>query len=442
MGLTLGFHIILACIGIAMPTMVLLAEYIGLRRTNSVALLLAQRWSRVLGVLVAVGAVTGTVLSFEMGLLWPGLMRQYGAVLGIPFGFEGVFFLLEAVFTAVYIYGWKYLSGWKHFWTGVPIAVSGIGGAMSVVAVNSWMNQPGGFQLANGQITQIRPWQVFFNHASAYETPHMILAAYMVTGFLAASVYAAGILRGRRDRYHFTGFAIPFGVAALLTPVQLVVGDTAARAVAADQPVKFAAMEYVSQTSGHVPEYLGGIYLNGRVYGGLKIPDMDSLLVGFTPATRVIGWESVPADLRPPSPTLIHLSFDAMVGLGTLLLLAALCCLLAYWRRRALPKAKLFWLLGLVCGPAAVIAMECGWIVTEIGRQPWVVYQQLKTANAVTTNNVVPTLTAIVVLYACLGVGTILLLRRMSRRWTAADGPDVRGPLVDQFPLRLRRRRP
>jgi cytochrome d ubiquinol oxidase subunit I len=442
MGSTLGFHIILACIGIAMPTMVLLAEYIGLRHNNSVALLLAQRWSRVLGVLVAVGAVTGTVLSFEMGLLWPGLMRQYGAVLGIPFGFEGVFFLLEAVFTAIYIYGWKRIGGWRHFWTGVPIAVSGIGGAMSVVAVNSWMNQPGGFQLVNGQITQVEPWQVFFNHASAYETPHMILAAYLVSGFLAASVYAAGILRGRRDRYHLTGFTIPFAVAAILTPVQLVVGDTAARAVAADQPVKFAAMEYVSRTSGHVPEYLGGIYLNGRVYGGLRIPNMDSILVGFSPATRVIGWDSVPATLRPPSITLIHLSFDAMVGLGTLLLLPALWCLLAYWRRRALPTTRLFWLLGLVCGPAAVIAMECGWIVTEIGRQPWVVYQQLKTADAVTTNNVVPTLTGIVVLYACLGVGTIMLLRTMSRRWRTSDsqnGSAVRGPLDDQFLHAVRR---
>jgi cytochrome d ubiquinol oxidase subunit I len=413
-----------------------------LRHNNSVALLLAQRWSRVLGVLVAVGAVTGTVLSFEMGLLWPGLMRQYGAVLGIPFGFEGVFFLLEAVFTAIYIYGWKRIGGWRHFWTGVPIAVSGIGGAMSVVAVNSWMNQPGGFQLVNGQITQVEPWQVFFNHASAYETPHMILAAYLVSGFLAASVYAAGILRGRRDRYHLTGFTIPFAVAAILTPVQLVVGDTAARAVAADQPVKFAAMEYVSRTSGHVPEYLGGIYLNGRVYGGLRIPNMDSILVGFSPATRVIGWDSVPATLRPPSITLIHLSFDAMVGLGTLLLLPALWCLLAYWRRRALPTTRLFWLLALVCGPAAVIAMECGWIVTEIGRQPWVVYQQLKTADAVTTNNVVPTLTGIVVLYACLGVGTIMLLRTMSRRWRTSDsqnGSAVRGPLDDQFLHAVRR---
>jgi cytochrome d ubiquinol oxidase subunit I len=427
-----------------MPTIVLLAEFVGLRQSNPVALLLARRWSQALGVLVAVGAVTGTVLSFEMGLLWPGLMRQYGSVLGLPFGFEGVFFLLEAVFTAIYIYGWRRLGGWSHFWTGVPIAVSGIGGAMSVVSVNSWMNQPGGFEMVNGRITQVRPWQVFFNHASAYETPHMILAAYLVSGFLAASIYAAGFLRGRRDRYHRTGFAIPFAVAASLTPVQLLIGDTAARAVAADQPVKFAAMEYVSRTSGHVPEYLGGIYFNGRVYGGLRIPSMDSLLVGFSPNTRVIGWDSVPASLRPPSPTLIHLCFDAMVGLGTLMLIPGLWGLLAYWRRRELPNTKVFWMLGLICGPAAVIAMECGWIVTEIGRQPWVVYQRLTTAQAATANDVVPTLTAIVVLYTGLGVATIMLLRRMSRRWRAIDSDNAAGvpdPLVDHLdPLAGRRR--
>jgi cytochrome bd ubiquinol oxidase subunit I len=243
MATTLGFHIILACLGIAFPTIVLLAEFVGLRRSNVVALMLARRWSQAMGVLVAVGAVTGTVLSFEMGLLWPGLMRQYGAVLGFPFGVEGLFFFLEAIFTAIYLYGWRRLPGWAHFWTGVPIAVSGIFGAMSVIAVNSWMNQPGGFTASGGRITSIDPWQVYFNHAALYEMPHMILAAYMVTGFLVAGVYAAGIWRGRRDRYHYTGFALGFVPAAVLTPFQIFVGDTAARAIASDQPVKFASME-------------------------------------------------------------------------------------------------------------------------------------------------------------------------------------------------------
>jgi cytochrome d ubiquinol oxidase subunit I len=418
MATTLGFHIILASLGIALPTIVLLAEFIGLRRPDRVALLLARRWSQAMGVLVAVGAVTGTVLSFEMGLLWPGLMRQYGAVLGLPFGIEGLFFFLEAIFTAIYLYGWRRLPGWAHWWTGVPIAVSGILGAMSVIAVNSWMNQPGGFTERNGRITSVNTWQVFFNHAAIYEMPHMILAAYMVSGFTVAGVYAAGILRGRRDRYHYTGFALGFVPAAVLTPFQIFVGDTAARAIAADQPVKFAAMEYVPQTSRHVPEWLGGAYVNGHVYGGLRIPDMDSLLVGFGPGTQVTGWDTVPPADRPPVVWLIHLSFDVMVGLGFLLLLAGLWALYEWWRHRRLPRQRLFWLAGAVSGLAAIVAMECGWVVTEVGRQPWVVYQLQTTAAAATTNGgVIASLSIVIVLYAVLGALTIVILRVLARRW-------------------------
>src|SRR5580658_1764052 len=201
MATTLGFHIILACFGIAFPTIVLVAEYRGLRRSDDVALLLARRWSQVLGVLVAVGAVTGTVLSFEMGLLWPGLMRQYGSVLGVPFGVEGLFFFLEAIFAGIYLWGWRRLPGWAHWWSGVPIAVSGIFGAISVIAVNAWMNTPGGFTEKNGRIASVDVWQVFFPRSAIYEMPHMVLAAYMVAGFSVASVYAVGILRGRRARY-------------------------------------------------------------------------------------------------------------------------------------------------------------------------------------------------------------------------------------------------
>jgi cytochrome d ubiquinol oxidase subunit I len=429
MATSLGFHIILACIGIALPTIVLIAEFIGLRWSNPVAMTLARRWSQAMGVLVAVGAVTGTVLSFEMGLLWPGLMRRYGEVLGLPFGVEGLFFFLEAIFTAIYLYGWRRLRGWAHFWSGIPIAISGIFGAMSVVAVNSWMNQPGGFTERGGAVVSVDPWQVFFNHAATYEMPHMVLAAYMVTGFLVAGVYAAGVLRGRRDRYHYTGFAIGFVPAAVLTPFQIFVGDVAARAIATDQPVKFAAMEYVPHTSTHVPEWLGGVYVNGHVYGGIRIPSMDSLLVGFSPRTKVIGWDSVPASQRPPVVWLIHLCFDVMVGLGSLLLLVGLWAAFIWWRRRRLPNHRLFWLLGAVGGLAAVAAMECGWVVTEVGRQPWVVYRRMTTADAVTTNGgVAVTLTLMLVVYAVLGVATVLILRMLARRWRGSDGQESAVP--------------
>jgi cytochrome d ubiquinol oxidase subunit I len=422
MATTLGFHIILACLGIALPSIMLLAEFIGLRRRDATALRLARRWSQAMAVLVAVGAVTGTVLSFEMGLLWPGLMHRYGAVLGFPFGVEGLFFFLEAIFAGIYLWGWQRLGGWAHWWSGVPIALSGIFGAMSVIAVNSWMNQPGGFTERGGRIVSINAWQVFFNRAAIYEMPHMILAAYMVTGFLVAGVYAVGILRGRRDRYHYTGFALGFVPAALLTPFQIFVGDTAARAIANDQPVKFASMEYVPRTSRHVPEWLGGAFVNGRVYGGVRIPDLDSLLAGFGPGTRVTGWDSVPAAERPPVVWLIHLCFDVMVGLAFLLLLAGLWALYEWWRRRRLPPQRPFWWAGAASGVAAVAAMECGWVVTEVGRQPWVVYRLQTVAAAATTNGgVLTSLSLIIVVYAVIGAATIVILRMLSRRWRRGD---------------------
>jgi cytochrome d ubiquinol oxidase subunit I len=259
--------------------------------------------------------------------------------------------------------------------------------------------------------------------------PHMILAAYMVTGFTVAGVYAAGILSGRRDRYHFTGFALGFVPAAILTPFQIFVGDTAARAIAADQPVKFAAMEYVERTSRHVPEWLGGVYANGHIYGGLKIPDLDSLLVGFGPGTRVTGWDSVPPAFRPPVAWLIHLCFDAMVGLGFLLLAAGGWALYEWWRRRRLPRQRAFWAAGAVSGVAAITAMECGWVVTEVGRQPWVVYRLQTTAEAATANGgVITSLSLVIVVYALLGSTTILILRVLARRWRRSDSLEAAVP--------------
>ena len=295
MGSSLGFHIILACFGIAFAAVTMTAEWIGIRRGDAAALLLARRWSKVMAVLVAVGAVSGTVLSYEMGLLWPGLMGRFGAAIGFPFSMEGIFFFLEAIFVGVYLYGWRRLPPWAHWWSGMPIVVSGMLGAMSVVAANSWMNSPAGYTLSHGKITSVDPVSVFFNASTPYETAHMVLAAYMVTGFVVAGVYAVGLLRGRRDRYHRLGFAIPFTIAGIAAPLQVMMGDIIARFIAHNQPVKFAAMEYVSTTTRDAPEWLGGILINGHVYFGASIPAFDSILVGFNPHTQVIGWDSVPA---------------------------------------------------------------------------------------------------------------------------------------------------
>jgi len=431
MAFTLGFHIVLACLGVALPATILVAHFIGLKKHDHDAIELAQRWSKAMAVTFAVGAVTGTVLSFEFGLLWPHFMERFGAAFGIAFGIEGLFFFLEAIFLAIYIYGWKRLPPWAHFWAGVPMFVTGIGGAFSVVAANSWMNQPQGFALdAAGKVTEVEPLKVIFNPATPYEVPHMILAAYMVVGFLVASIYAVGMLKGRRDRLHRLGLLIPLTIGLIATPIQLFVGDTAARAVADHQPAKFAAMECVQETGTHQTEYVGGICTAGGVKAAIPIPDLDSFLVGFSADTKVTGLNDIPNDERPPANTLLHLAFDTMVGIGSALLLLGLWVAFSWWKKRDLPATPWFLRIVAVTGAGAILALWCGWIVTEVGRQPWIVYQYMRTSEAVTeASGIWFTFGLVLILYAGLGTAAVLVLRGMSKRWReAGSANEVEGP--------------
>src|SRR5262245_35452186 len=420
MGFTLGFHIILASFGVAFPAMMLIAEYVGHRKNDPEALRLARNWSKGVAVLFAVGAVTGTVLSFEFGLLWPRFMDRFGDAFGIAFAIEGIFFFLEAIFIAIYIYGWDRLSPRAHMLAAVPIVISGVGGAFSVLAANAWMNQPQGFDLdASGHVTNVKPFEVIFNPATGYEFFHMFLAAYIVTGFLIASVYAVGMLRGRRDRYHRLGFVIPFTLAAIATPIQLFVGDTAARAVADDQPAKFAAMECIYKGGTDQTEYLGGRCVDGQVKGGIGIPGLDSFLVGFSTNTYVTGLNQIPDNDQPPALTMLHLSFDAMVGIATALFLLAVWFAISWWRRRDLPATRWFLRISAIAGAAAVVAVWCGWIVTEVGRQPWVVNGYMRTADAVTPAKGIWWVFGVTMaLYAALAIIAITVLRALSRRWS------------------------
>jgi cytochrome bd ubiquinol oxidase subunit I len=419
MAFTLGFHIVLACIGVAFPALVLTANYIGLRRDDPDAMRLARRWSKVAAVTFATGAVTGTVLSFEFGLLWPEFMERFGDAFGIAFAIEGIFFFTEAIFLAIYIYGWKRLGGWAHFWSGVPMLVAGIGGAFSVVTANAWMNTPQGFTLdAAGRVVATEPLEVLFSPAWSYEVPHMILAAYMVAGFLFASVYAVGMLRGRRDRHHRLGLLVPLTIASIAAPVQIYVGDVAARSVADDQPAKFAAFECIEETGPDQTEYLGGICTEDGVKGAIGIPGLDSWLVGFNTDTVVTGLEDIPPDERPPANTLLHLSFDTMVGIGFGLLALGAWLAVSWWRRRDLPRTPWFLRAVAASGAAAVVAVWCGWIVTEVGRQPWIVNGFMRTEEAVTeAEGIWFAFAGVVVLYALLGTTAILVLRGMARRW-------------------------
>jgi cytochrome d ubiquinol oxidase subunit I len=429
MGFTLGFHIVLACFGVAFPAMMLIAEYRGRTRNDPDALRLARNWSKAVAVLIAVGAVSGTVLSFEFGLLWPRFTGRFGDAFGVGFAIEGIFFFLEAIFIAIYIYGWDRLSPRAHLWAAVPIVISGVGGAFSVVAVNSWMNQPQGFTLDSaGNVTDVKPLEVLTNSAAGYEFLHMLLAAYMVAGFLIASVYAVGMLRGRRDRYHRLGFIIPFTVAAIATPFQLLVGDTAARAIAHDQPAKFAAMECIYKGGPDQTEYIGGRCVDGQVKDGIGIPGLDSFLVGFSKNTDVTGLNQIPKNDQPPAQTMLHLSFDTMVGIATGLFLLAVWFAITWYRKRDLPATKWFLRAAAVAGVATVVALECGWIVTEVGRQPWIVNGYMRTSQAVTPAQGIWWVFGLTMaVYIGLGTTAVVVLRGLSARWRKRDGaePDV-----------------
>ena len=414
MALSLGWHIIIACFGVGFPAMVLFAEWRSVRRGDADLAALARTWSKAMGVLFAVGAVSGTILSFEMGMLWPGLMDRFGEVYGFPFTLEGFAFFLEAIFVGIYLYGWNRLTPRAHMLTGIPIVISGIAGAFFVVAANAWMNTPRGFRLVDGRVVDVDPIAGMFNPSTASQAVHMILAAVMVSAFCVASVYAIGMLRGRRDRYHRLGLLIPLTLGVIATPVQIGVGDWIANVVAEHQPVKLAAMEGHFRTDEGVALAIGGIYLDDELRYAIKVPRGLSLLVHHDPDAEVIGLDSVAPEDRPPV-NIVHLSYNAMVGIGFGLLSLAAWFAYAWWRRRRIPDTPWFLRAVAVSGLAAVVAMETGWIATEVGRQPWIVYEVMRTEDAVST---APGLRygfyAVFAVYVVLTAGSVYVLRRLA----------------------------
>ncbi|MFJ4468132.1 cytochrome ubiquinol oxidase subunit I [Streptomyces sp. NPDC089424] len=443
MAFTLASHIILVPLGVALPLITLIMHGYGLRRGDATALLLARRWSAVMAVQFAIGVVTGTVLSFEFGLLWPGLMGRWGDVFGIGFGVEAWAFFLEAVLIAIYLYGWRRLPARTHFLLGLPLPAAALLGAFGILAANSWMNTPRGFTLdAAGNPTDVRIWKAIFTPMFGPQYWHFVVAMLLTAGYVVAGVYATGWLRGRRDRYHRLGFTIPFTVAAVLTPVQFVLGDSIARQVFQKQPVKFAAMEIVWKTDTRVPEYLfGRLHPDGTVTGGIKIPQLDSILAGFSPDTKVTGLTSVPADQRPnpTQATIAHWAFDIMVGIGSALLLLALWYGLVWLRRRRLPASPWFYRAAAVAGVACVVAVECGWITTEVGRQPWIVYENMRVAEAVTATRSTGLwimFGLVVVVYVFIFASFLAVLLKMRTCWRLAGeagepGATARTPETD-----------
>ena len=407
MALSLGWHIVIACFGVGFPVLVLIAEWLGYRTGDRTYDLLARRWAKALAVLFAVGAVSGTILSFELGILWPGLMGRFGEVIGLPFAIEGIAFFVEAIFLGIYLYGWDRLPRRTHLLCGIPIVVGGFASAWFVVTANAWMNQPQGFDLApDGRVLNPDPIAAMFNPATPPQTTHMIIAAYLVAGFGVASVYAWSWLRGKRDRYTRLGFLVSFTFAAVFVVPQVVVGDWAARFLAERQPVKLAAIEGLEQTQRGAPLTIGGV---------VEIPKGLSLLAHHDPNAEVLGLDSVPEADRPPVLP-VRIAFQVMVAIGTGFVALALWFAVAWWRRRDLPRSRLFMLAALLCGPGAAVAVEAGWIVTEVGRQPWIVYGVMRTSEAVTAADGIPVgYATLAIVYTGLIGATGWVLRRLAR---------------------------
>lgn len=425
MGMSLAFHILFAVVGIAMPVLMVIAEHRWRRSGDPVYLDLAKRWAKGTAILFAVGAVSGTVLSFELGLLWPGFMKYAGAIIGMPFSLEGFAFFTEAIFLGIYLYGWERISARAHLASGIIVAVSGALSGIFVVIANAWMNAPTGFRLdARGQPIDIDPIAAMLNPMAFSQTLHMTLAAYAATGFAVAGIHAWMLRRDPASRFHHHALIIALWVgvpAALLQPLS---GDISARAVARLQPAKLAAMEGQYRTQRGAPLHIGGWPDEDarELRFAVKIPKGLSLLAFHDPNAEVRGLESFPRD-EWPSVAIVHVAFQIMVALGTYMALVAAWVTWQALRRRD-PASSPWLMRALILGaPMGFIAVEAGWTVTEVGRQPWVVYGLLRTADAVTPmpGLIVPFVT-FTILYVFLGVIVTWLL------WTQIISPTK--PLV------------
>jgi cytochrome d ubiquinol oxidase subunit I len=427
MAMSLAFHIIFAAIGIAMPLLMVIAEWKWLRTKDEVYLTLAKRWARGTAILFAVGAVSGTVLSFELGLLWPSFMGYAGAIIGMPFSLEGFAFFTEAIFLGIYLYGWNRVSPRAHLFAGVVVAASGALSGIFVVIANAWMNTPRGFRLVGGKPVDIDPLAAMMNPAAFAQTLHMTLAAYAATGFVVAGIHAFMLRRDPGNRFHRSALAIALtvgGVAALLQPLS---GDLLAKMVAQNLPAKLAAMEGQFATEKGAPLRIGGLpdESAGVTRYAIQIPYGLSILAYDDPNATVKGLNDFPANERPPV-AIVHISFQIMVACGMAMMgIAALAGWRYWWAWRKRSEAWLgskWFLRALIMGaPLGFIAIETGWVVTEVGRQPWIIYGVMRTAEAVTPvpRLVIPFIT-FTLLYIFLAAITVWLLLRQ-----VAASPEV-----------------
>lgn len=385
MALSLGFHIIFACIGMVMPFFMAVAHYKWLRTGQEVYRNVTKAWSKGVAIFFATGAVSGTVLSFELGLLWPTFMEHAGPIFGMPFSLEGTAFFIEAIALGFFLYGWGKFNPWFHWFTGVIVGISGLASGILVVAANAWMNSPNGFDYIDGNYLNIDPIKAMFNDAWFSQALHMTLAAFVATGFAVAGVHALMVLKGRNLLFHQKAFRIAAIFATVAAVLQPLSGDISAKDVAVRQPAKLAAMEAHFHTEKKAPLIIGGLVNEeeASVKYALKIPGLLSWMAHGDSERSVTGLDQIPRENQPPV-AITHYSFQVMVGLGMLMMLLALIYFLALVKKKTWLKSNWLYKLFVIAIPMGFIAIEAGWMVTEIGRQPWIIHGVMRTADAVT----------------------------------------------------------
>ena len=427
MALSLGFHIILASIGMIMPFLMAIAHHRWLRTRDINAYRLTKVWTRGVAIFFATGAVSGTALSFELGVLWPGFMEHAGPIIGMPFSLEGAAFFVEAIALGIYLYGWGRLPPRLHWVAGVIVGFAGLASGILVISANGWMNSPTGFIWENGAAHSIDPWKAFLNDAWATQGSHMLLAAFEAVGFAVAGVHALLIWRGNQDPMHKIALRIALTVGSIAAILQPINGHWAAQDVAVRQPAKLAAMEAHFETSKRADLLIGGIpdEETQTVEYGIHIPGGLSFLAFNDFDAEVIGLDQIPRDEWPPV-LVVHLAFQVMVGIGTLLALIGIVSLFGIWRRSPWLEDRRL-LLGLVATiPMGFIAIEAGWIVTEVGRQPWIIYGIMKTREALTpVPGQVYHLISFGVLYSIIGLSTVWMWSRQVRAAHLQEGPST-----------------
>lgn len=427
MALSLAFHIIFAVIGMGMPLLMIIAEALYYKTNNGIYLELAKRWSKGVAIMFAVGAVSGTILSFELGLLWPDFMELAGPIIGMPFSLEGFAFFLEAIFLGIYLYGWNYVSRKVHLLSGAMVLVSGALSGIFVVCANAWMNTPAGFEMVNGVATNIDPIKAMLNPSSFSQTFHMTMAAFVSVGFAVAGLHAFILLKKSNTTFHKKAFLIAFSMGAAFTPLQFISGDLCAKNVAKYQPAKFAAMESHWDTKGYASFHLLGWpdEKNERTDYAIKIPYLLSFLAYGDISQEVVGLKSIKKELRPPV-AVTHFAFQIMIGSGMLMLLALLWAAYLKLRKRDLTSDKFLLILSVICAPLGFIAIEAGWIVTEVGRQPYIISGLMFTKDAVTeVPHLGVTFSFFILIYFVLSMAVIYLMRKQVFLSLGVDSADA-----------------